>query len=144
VALRDPVAIYNAADNLEAAVLSNALVEAGIEAYFVEDVSQVGTWLGGLIPEIHKPQVWVDRTAVEQALPILRDHERRLAERRAAPAPDATLVEAVCEECGGRGYFPVAQRGTVQDCPHCGTFLDVGEIAGPDTFAEEVAPEDEP
>ena len=28
-----------------------------VEAYVTEDVSQVGTWVGGLIPEIHKPQV---------------------------------------------------------------------------------------
>jgi hypothetical protein len=37
------------------------------------------------------------------------------------------LVEAVCEECGKVATFPTAQRGSVQECPHCRAFIDVGE-----------------
>jgi hypothetical protein len=48
MALRDPVAVYNAANNLEAQLLSNRLNEAGIEAHVTEDVSIVGVWLLGL------------------------------------------------------------------------------------------------
>jgi Putative prokaryotic signal transducing protein len=128
MALRDPVAVYNAASNMEAHFVREALTAAGIEAFVIEDVSQVGTWAFGLIPEIHKPQVWVERADIARAKPVLEDYERRTAELRAADAaadagPD---IEAVCEECGGRSTFPAAVRGTVQTCRHCGEYLDVG------------------
>ncbi|HEV3025768.1 MAG TPA: hypothetical protein VGX76_25015, partial [Pirellulales bacterium] len=61
MALQDPVAVYYAATNAEAQVVRSLLVDAGIEAFAVDDVSVGGTWTLGLIPEIHKPQVWVDR-----------------------------------------------------------------------------------
>lgn len=47
-------------------------------------------------------------------------------------APGGVPIEVLCEECGERTSFPAAQRGSVQECPHCGTFLDVGEEPGGD------------
>src|SRR5437870_2028767 len=108
MALRDPVAVYNAANNLEVHFVRDALVAAGIEAFLTEDVSQIGMWLGGLMPEIHKPQVWVDRTDMERAKPVLDEFERRAAELRGANVDDAEAgapVEAVCEECGRASFF---------------------------------------
>jgi len=55
--LQNPVAVYNAANNIEAQLICNFLNDAGIEAYLTSDVSQAGTWMFGLLPEIHKPQV---------------------------------------------------------------------------------------
>ena len=52
MALRDPVAVYNAANNIEAHFVRNVLVHSGVEAFVTEDISQVGTWMFGLIPEI--------------------------------------------------------------------------------------------
>lgn len=69
MALRDPAAAYNAANNIEALFLRDRLIEAGIEAFVIEDVSQVGAWIGGLVPEIHKPQVFVERADLERATP---------------------------------------------------------------------------
>jgi hypothetical protein len=126
--LRDPVAVYNAANNVEAHLLRNALGTAGVEAFVTEDISHVGTWILGLIPEIHKPQVWVERADVERVKPILDDYERRAAELRDANTQDEqtqTAVEVVCEECGERSAFPVIQLGSVQQCPHCGAYVDV-------------------
>src|SRR5438132_670434 len=100
MALSDPIAAYNAANNVEAHLLCNLLVEAGVEAFVTEDVSQVGTWIGGLIPEIHKPQVWVDRVDLERAKPVLDDYERRSAERRNRGAEESAAgppIETVCE-----------------------------------------------
>jgi hypothetical protein len=130
MALRDPVAVYNAANNLEAIFVRDALTAAGVEAYVTEDVSQVGVWAFGFIPEIHKPQVWVDRADVERAKPLLDGYEQRAAELRRGGGEgeaDGSPVEAVCEECGQRTSFPAAQRGSVQQCPQCGAYLDVGE-----------------
>jgi len=127
--LRDPVAVYNAASNVEALLVRDALIAAGIEAHVTEDLSPVGTWVGGLIPEIHKPQVWVERTDVERAGGALDEYERRLLQRRRAGEGEAGSgppIEVECEECGGLASFPAAQRGSVQECPQCGAYIDVG------------------
>jgi Putative prokaryotic signal transducing protein len=126
--LSDPVAVYNASSNDEAHLVRDALQAAGVEAYVTEDLSVVGGWVGGLIPEIHKPQVWVDRASVDRAGPVLEDYERRAAER-ANPQPAGPPIEVVCEECGATNTYPTVQQGTVQQCAACAAYLDVGEEA---------------
>jgi Putative prokaryotic signal transducing protein len=133
---QDPVAVYNAANNVEAHLVCNMLASAGVEAFVTEDNSQVGVTMLGHLAEIHKPQVWVDRSNIEQARPILEDYARRSAELQ-DPGPETTLVgdatiEAICEECNEHSTFPAAQRGSVQNCPHCGAFIDVGAPELPD------------
>jgi hypothetical protein len=145
MALRDPVAVYNAANNVEAHFVRDALLGQGIEAHVIEDVSQVGVWLLGLVPEIHKPQVWVEREDVERAKPILDDYERRTAELRAAEVPgeptEERPIEVVCDECGQVASFPAVQRGSVQQCPNCRAFVDVGAADFTDEWRE--SPPDE-
>jgi hypothetical protein len=119
MALQDPVAVYDAANDVDAQLLCNLLNEAGVEAYITEDDAQVGQFL--------KPQVWVDRSAIDRAKPILQDHERRQQPQETAQADDA-VVESVCEECGKRTAFSASQEGTVQTCPQCGAYMDVGEV----------------
>jgi hypothetical protein len=137
MALRDPVAVYNAANNLEAHFVCEALAAAGVEAYPTEDVSQIGTWVGGLVPELHKPQVWVEREDVARAVPVLEDFERRKAELQSEGGGDAgPPIEVVCEECGSQSLFPAEQRGSVQQCPHCGEYLDVGAAEVPEGWEE--------
>jgi hypothetical protein len=130
MSLRDPVVVYNAANNMQAIFARDALIAAGVDAFVIEDVSQVGTWVGGLIPEIHKPQVWVERVDIERAKPVLDEFERRSNELRHAGAEGEaarSVIEVVCEECGRSASFPAAQEGSVQQCPHCGEYIDVGE-----------------
>ena len=129
MALKDPIAVYNAATNVQAHLVQNALIENGIEAHVTEDVSTAGIWMLGIIPEIHKPQVWVEREDAMKAKPILEEFERLDTERREADEAvlaDEPPVEAACEECGQTFAFPAVQRGTVQDCPHCGERMDIG------------------
>ncbi len=126
MALRDPIEVYNAASNLEAHLICVALRDAGLEAVAIEDVSHVGVWLGGLIPEIHKPHVWIERTDIDRAKSVLDEYERQTAERRRV-APDAPVIEVICEECGERSLFPGNQFGSVQICRYCRAFLDVGK-----------------
>jgi hypothetical protein len=119
MALQDPVAVYDAANDVDAQLICNLLNEAGVEAYVTEDDAQVG--------QVMKPQVWVDRSAIDRAKPLLQEYERRQQREGTAQADDAVL-ESVCEECGQRGVFPADQEGTVQTCPHCGGYMDVGEV----------------
>ncbi len=90
MALRDPFAAYTAGSNVEAYLVCGLLQDEGIQAAVIEDVSQVGVWLGGLASQLHKPQVWIERADIEQARPVIEEHER--AQRRApsrgeGPAP---------------------------------------------------------
>lgn len=125
--LRDPIAAYNAGSNTEAHLVCGLLHEAGIEAVALEDNSQAGVWIGGTIPVIHKPQVWIERNDGERARPVLADYERRNVERW--NAKPGLAVDVVCEKCGERSTFPSALQGTVQNCPHCRAYVDVGEDA---------------
>jgi hypothetical protein len=138
MALRDPVAIYNAATNLDAALVSELLNGAGIQAYAVEDVSLAGQWMFGLLPEIHKPQVWIERADMAKAKPILEKYESD--HKRPYEGSNAEIVTAVCEDCGQESKFPVSRQGFVETCQHCGAYMDVGEAAG-DGW-EEIADED--
>ena len=147
MSLRDPFAAYNAGSNVEAHFVCGLLVDAGVEAVVVEDLSQVGVWAGGLVAEIHKPQVWIERADIERARPVLTEYERRAAARRLAERGGAGAagppVEVVCEECGKRSTFPAAQKGTVQNCPHCRAYVDVEEEDGFEGW-EEVSDEGPP
>jgi hypothetical protein len=139
MALRDPVAVYNAANNMEAVLIRDLLVDAGIEAFVTEDFSPVGTWAFGLLPELHKPQVWTDKTDAMRAKPILDDYERSAAERRQSVTDNlaaAPPLEVVCEECGRSSHFPAAQRGSVQKCPHCGAYVDVDADGPPEDWSQ--------
>lgn len=122
----DPLAAYNAASNLEAHLVCRLLNDAGVPATVVEDVSQVGVWLGGFISEIHKPQVWIERADAGRAKPVLDEYERRAAERRRTDAAGPPIA-VTCERCGKTSEFPASARGTVEICPHCGGYVDVGD-----------------
>ncbi len=126
--LADPVAVYNAENNVEAHFLCGLLIDLGVEAHVTEDVSVVGLALFGPLPEIHKPQVWIDRKDLERAKAVLEGYERRLGDRQGVTnrSPDSP-IEVVCEECGKVSVFPAEMWGTVQECPHCGEFMDVGD-----------------
>lgn len=125
--IEDAVAVYSATNNVEVALVCNLLANEGIEAKPVEDVSYVGMTGLGLLPQIHKPQVWVSRRDADQARAILEKYEQWLLERvnAAQASADAATLEAVCEECGRSSMFPASLKGSVQDCPHCGQTMDV-------------------
>lgn len=129
--LKEPIVAYNATHNVEAELVRNALVAAGIEAHFTEDLMSLGLFAFGPIPEIHRPQVWIERADSEKAGPILAEFERRAAELRGTPTPTAEAssarVEQECEECGKMLSFPAGQKGSVQECMYCGAYVDVGD-----------------
>jgi hypothetical protein len=61
---------------------------------------------------------WTGASALDQLTPPAEVGEAVLA---GAP------IEVLCEECGSRSSLPAAQRGSVQKCPRCRAYLDVGD-----------------
>lgn len=121
--LVDPVKVYAGTSNVEAQMIYRLLQSAGVEAFAGEDISPAGIWMGGTIPGVFDAGVYVSRADAEQAIALIRQHERLEAVRCGA---QGTEVETTCDECGKTATFPAVQRGTVQNCPHCGAYLDVG------------------
>jgi len=125
MALRDPVVVYRAEDNLEAQLVCSLLNDAGVEA-------RVTGVFGLAFEGSYYPEVWIERSDVDRAKPVLDDYERQKAQRQEADektvAGEAATVEVCCEECGETSVFPAEQKGTVQDCPHCGAYVDVGDV----------------
>lgn len=122
--LRDPIVAYVAASNVELEVLVAIFEEAGIPVHGNPDNSPVGAWVGGLIPEIHRPKLMVEREDAERAGRLLADYEARNAERRNRPKTGES-IDVVCDKCGEEAGFDASLEGSVQNCPKCGAFLDV-------------------
>ena len=137
MALRDPVVVYRAEDNLEAQLVCNLLSDAGIEARITDD-SPPDVAVFGLAFEGNYPEVWTERSDVDRAKPVLDDYECQKVHRQEADAKkvaeEAATVEVRCEECGETSVFPAEQEGTVQECPHCSAYVDVGDV--PDSEEE--------
>jgi hypothetical protein len=125
--VRDPVAAYTAACNLESTIFCEMLAANGIESHAVEDVSRAGVWAFGLLPGIHKPQIFVERADVERARSLIDEFERQAATRRAAGQGDGETVDVVCEECNTICTYAASRWGYVETCAHCGAYVDVGE-----------------
>jgi hypothetical protein len=127
--LTDPVTAYVAATNLEAQLIKVLLQEAGIEAHVSEDHSTAGLWMFARLPEVHRPQIWVSKGELDRARLLLTDFEARAVEReklsQAATEASGSTIDIVCEECHQKASFTVSQLGTIQDCPHCGAYVDV-------------------
>lgn len=123
MALKKPIAVYTAATNAEAQLIQEILNEAGIEAFAVEDTSPVGMYSLGVVSQIHKPQVWVERNAAEQAREIINKYEKQPASKRKKKGKE------FCYGCG-----EAVQRGAAR-CPACEVELDWSEDAkDPGTF----------
>lgn len=67
-------------------------------------------------------QVWVkDEKQIAKAIGFL-EHREQEKKEIALRGP----VNATCEECGAVTTFDGNQRGTVQNCPKCKRYMDVG------------------
>ncbi|QDU97602.1 hydrogenase maturation nickel metallochaperone HypA [Lignipirellula cremea] len=72
-------------------------------------------------------QIWVgvQPSDAEAAKDLLAKHFDAWVEKRKKYKEEAGPAQAECDDCGKTSEFPASDRGTVQDCPHCGSFLDV-------------------
>lgn len=129
--LENPIAAYNAATNIEAIQVANYLEANGIEAHVSQDDSLAGYWLFGRLPEIHKPQVWISKRDADRAAEFLTNFEVgvRRSDPRPRPTPvPGTSLQVDCEDCGRTSEFAAELNGTVQRCPKCWGYVDVGEF----------------
>ncbi len=131
---RDPSCVFVAADAAQAAVVANWLEHQGVPAQVMDTMTLGGlegltAWTGISARGI---EVWVVRQAdAEVACTMIAEHDQALSALLAGKA-SAGAVSAHCEECGCTSEFPGQQRGTVQNCPHCGRYLDVPDGDAPD------------
>lgn len=121
--LNQPVKIYTAEDNAEAIIIVEMLKAHGLAAFVEEDQF----WALGALTQLRRPNVWVEEAMAQKATDLIRQYDARKWER-AHPAAGTSHVEVRCEECGNISSFPDSLLGTVQDCPHCGAYVDVGEL----------------
>ena len=92
-----------------------------------------------VINRISVSEVWViDPEQAPRAIQLLNDQELQRLTRTAARQVMGSPLHVVCEECGTVTTFPPEQAGTVQNCPHCGAYVDVS-----DNMENESEPEEE-
>jgi hypothetical protein len=147
MSFKEPFVAYNAGSNIEAHLVCGQLLDAGIDALVIEDVSEAAVGMWGILPVIRKPQVWIERTDTERARVVLTDYDERAAKRLAAEQTECGVtgasISVYCEECGRISEFPSTQKGLVETCPHCGEFVDVGDEIGFEGWNEFPAAGDE-
>ena len=134
---RDANCVYVANSEGEADVVAAWLAEQGFPAR-VMDTRTLGG-LPGMAPfsplesDAGGVEVWVlDAAGAPQAKQLLDEHSKTLAQQAAAAAHGEPVVVR-CEECGQTAEFPATDRGSVQECPHCGEYLDVGKSGDHET-----------
>lgn len=148
MALQDPISVYTPGNNVEAHMICGWLEDRGVPAFAMDDQSLAGTWLLGLLPQVHKPKIWVERSDAEKAKTLLAQYEEELIARqeKLKESPLGTEpISVVCEECGQTSEFPSNERGTIQNCPHCRAYIDVGDMdLGGEFAGEEPGGNDDP
>jgi hypothetical protein len=131
---RSVVEIYRAENGYQAQRFARALEEAGIKAEIQGTIlhpaaETAANLLTGVTPWWDAPRILVFAENAERAKQLLLELEERerneVAVREGGPG-----IEVVCEKCGQRSTYPGAQRGSVQDCQHCGAYVDVESAGG--------------
>ena len=78
--------------------------------------------------EFYSARPTIEQSVAQRASEIVNTFEQTRPEREPDQTPgnpDQTFVTATCEECGESSQFIGAMLGSVQECPHCGKFMDV-------------------
>ena len=109
MALKHPVVLYAATTNLEAHVICDMLLAAGVEAAVIEDESQMSAWGMGALSQLHRPKVYVSAADVDRARQLMAEYEQR--QRREQTVGEGPLIHVVCEECRRTTTFPASLRG---------------------------------
>ncbi len=129
--LDDPIPIYDAKNHLEAIQVAQFLSSRGIQAHADEDDS-LGGGLGVFTSE-PKSQVWVSRGDGEKIAALLAEFDSNTAQQEVGLGTSQKLkatepITTECEECGKPSTYDAEHDGTVQECPLCHSYVDVGEL----------------
>ena len=114
------------ADTQAAAIgISHWLDRFGVENFLVDKTTlglSHGISFTSDDPSSDGWQIWVkDISQIESARELLAEKAQD-KEKQSQLGP----IEARCEECGTSHEFAGQHRGTIQNCPNCGRFMDVG------------------
>jgi hypothetical protein len=131
------VEVYRARSALQATLLIQALAKVGIEARIDGQFSHSAAESIGRMSWEYAPRILVRAEDAEDARHVLLGLEELERRRMAQDEHCTTVVAVVCEECQQEATFPETQHGSVQDCPHCGAYVDVGDVEGPDVLEED-------
>jgi hypothetical protein len=119
----EPVCIRRAVTVEEASIVVSWLQEHGIAAQVV-DPSNPGVFAFGVTdPEGIEIYVADDDTA-RRAEAVLKEHDAEVTAHLAQHMHDPP-IQITCSECGKTNSFAPSQAGSVQDCHHCGSYVDV-------------------
>ncbi len=67
-------------------------------------------------------QIWIkDESQLELAEKLLGERNQQKEKRK-----DLGPIEATCDRCQQTSQFEGQDRGSVQNCPYCNRFMDVG------------------
>jgi len=119
----EPFKIYTADSNAEAIMIAEMLNSNGVPAFADQDQF----WALGMLTQLHRSNVWVEKSTTHKAVELIRRFEQRKWQRTHS-GPGTSQIHVQCEECGRISFFPDSLRGTIQDCSHCGAYVDVGEL----------------
>ncbi len=107
--LNDPIVIYTAATNTDAQLIAGLLTATGIDAFAVDDMSPGGMYSLGTLSELHRPQVFVDKSRADDAAKFLDEYETR---------SESADTNRYCYHCG----MLCSEDGL--KCSECGATLE--------------------
>ncbi len=142
---RDPRCVFVAETLIEANLVVSWLEQQGIAAQVATlnsheryDALATFAFASGNLRGI---EVWVDNPEeITAATSLLTQREwSRIAKAASVDVADDG-VPVLCDKCGQVALFPTVDRGTCQNCPHCGAYVDVDEAEEEDEPAAEIKP----
>ena len=130
---KKPTLAYTAESNVEAQTIVQLLIANGIEAYAVEDDSVTSLWAFGTISQFHQPNVFVEDSDLVKAHALLVEFENQ---NSGSSKVNGDPISATCEDCGTQTEFPASSNGSVEVCPNCQAYMDVGTFEWDEDFGE--------
>ena len=116
---QNPLCVYKANGEEEAAIIASWLEDQGISTLSPENQEYGGSILGLDTTASAGIEVCVTKAGdFERAVALLADHAEAVSKHVAAQMETGSIA-VVCESCHQTVTFPVSAAGSVQDCPHC-------------------------
>jgi hypothetical protein len=131
---RDPKCVY-VANNLGVAETTVVFLgQNGIPAQVMNPMTLGGlvglTWLSPTGVSSYGIEVWVDNPAQADRAKELLQAQADFKSSKVEQADRSGDITALCDDCGKPSTFPGSQRGSVQNCPQCGAYMDVVDAQG--------------
>ncbi|MFO0809318.1 MAG: hypothetical protein U0746_11885 [Gemmataceae bacterium] len=132
---RDPKCVFVADENGEARIIASWLTGLGINADVMDEMTRGGfEGLTAILPggiSARGLEVWVtDPDRADEARELLKQRAEDQRAKQARNAARAGDVIITCEDCGKQSPFPASLAGNIEQCPHCGSYIDIPDPDG--------------